>query len=172
MTLADFGGLVPCDNSTVSRIESGLLAPDLHFAEVADRAFTERHGWFTRFFRDSSDWTESSPFAREFQDFTDDEREASALYSFEHAVIPGLLQTEDYARSILSTHLGVTEAQVAEHLAARLGRQSVLTRDGPPLLWSVIDEMTLHREIGSPKIMHEALLHIADTARSPTSRFR
>jgi transcriptional regulator with XRE-family HTH domain len=167
MTLSEFGALVPCDNSTVSRIEAGLIAPDLHFAEVADRAFPFARGWFTRFFHDSANWTESSAFAAEFRDFADDELEATALYTFEHSVLPGLLQTEDYARAVLSRHPGVTAELVNSRVAARLGRQAVLTGDDPPLLWAVLDEMTLRRQYGSPKIMRDALLHLADMARLP-----
>jgi transcriptional regulator with XRE-family HTH domain len=167
MTLAEFGELVPCDNSTVSRIEVGLIAPDLHLAEVADRAFPFARGWFTRFFSDSADWTESSAFAVEFRDFAGDELEATALYWFEHSVLPGLFQTEDYARAVLSRHPGVTDELVDSRVAARMGRQAVITRDDPPLLWVVLDEMTLHREIGNPKIMRDVLLRLADTARLP-----
>jgi transcriptional regulator with XRE-family HTH domain len=123
LTLAEFGELVPCDNSTVSRIEAGLIAPDLHLAEVADRTFPFARGWFTRFFSDSANWTENSAFAIEFRDFADDELEATALYTFEHAVLPGLLQTEDYARAVLSRHPGVTNELVNSRVAARVGRQ-------------------------------------------------
>jgi transcriptional regulator with XRE-family HTH domain len=167
MTLADFGELVPCDNSTVSRIEAGLIAPDLHLAEVADRAFPFARGWFTRFFGDSANWTENSAFAVEFRDFADDELEATALYTFEHSVLPGLLQTEDYARAVLSRHPGVTHELVNSRVAARLGRQAVITRDDPPLFWAVLDEMTLRRQYGSPKVTRDALLHLADMARLP-----
>ena len=94
LTLAELGALVPCDNSTVSRIEAGLIAPDLHFAEVCDHAFPFCRGWFTRFFTDSADWAGSSVFPPEFRKFADDEAEATALYSFEHSLLPGLLQTQ------------------------------------------------------------------------------
>jgi transcriptional regulator with XRE-family HTH domain len=167
MTLAEFGALVPCDNSTVSRIEAGLIAPDLHLAEVADRAFPFARGWFTRFFKDSANWTDNSAFAAEFRDFAEDELEATALYTFEHAVLPGLLQTEDYARVVLSSYPGVTAEQVDKRVAARLSRQAVLTSDNPPLMWAVIDEGALHREPDDKTIMHDALLHLAKMAAMP-----
>jgi transcriptional regulator with XRE-family HTH domain len=167
MTLAEFGSLVPCDNSTVSRIEAGLIAPDLHLAEVADRTFPFARGWFTRFFSDSANWTENLAFAVEFRDFAEDELEATALYTSQHSVLPGLLQTEDYARAVLSRHPGVTDELVDSRVAARMGRQAVLTRDDPPLFWAVLDEMALRHQYGSPKIMRDALLHLADMARLP-----
>jgi transcriptional regulator with XRE-family HTH domain len=167
LTLAEFGALIPCDNSTVSRIEAGLIPPDLYLAEVADRAFPFARGWFTRFLTDSQNWIADAGLAEEFRDFAEDELEATALYSFEHSVLPGLLQTEDYARAVLSRHPGVSEELVSARVLSRLGRQAVLTRDDPPLLWSVIDEMVLRRQYGTPKITRDALLHLADMARLP-----
>jgi transcriptional regulator with XRE-family HTH domain len=167
MTLAEFGGLVPCDNSTVSRIEAGLIAPDLHLAEVADRAFPQARGWFTRFFNDSQDWNGNSALAPAFRDFADDEAEAAALYSFEHSLLPGLLRTEDYARAVLSKHPYTSDGRVTERVAARIARQTVLTSEDPPLMWAVIDQGALHREVGDAKIMHDALLHLAKMAALP-----
>jgi hypothetical protein len=167
MTLAEFGALVPCDNSTVSRIEAGLIAPDLHLAEVADRTFPFARGWFTRFFNDSQNWIADAGLAEEFRDFAEDELEATALYSFEHSVLPGLLQTEEYARAVLSRHPGVTDDLVTSRVAARLGRQTVLARDAPPLLWVVLDGMGLRRQYGSPKITRDGLLHVVDMAGLP-----
>jgi transcriptional regulator with XRE-family HTH domain len=167
MTLTEFGALVPCDNSTVSRIEAGLIAPDLHLAEVADRAFPQARGWFRRFFNDSQEWNGNGALAPAFRDFAADEAEATALYSFEHSVLPGLLQTEDYARVVLSSYPGATAAQVDQRVAARLNRQAILTSDNPPMMWSVIDQGVLHREVGGTKIMHDALLHLAKMAVFP-----
>lgn len=167
MTLAELGALVPCDESTGSRIEAGLIAPDLHFAEVCDRAFPFCRGWFARFFADSADWAENTAFPPAFRKFSDDEAEATALYSFEHALLPGLLQTEDYARAVLSKHPGVTDAQIDDRVAGRLDRQNVLTRDDPPFAWFVIDVSALNRDVGGPKLMHDALWHLADMARRP-----
>jgi transcriptional regulator with XRE-family HTH domain len=167
MTLAEFGALIPCDNSTVSRIEAGLIAPDLHLAEVADRAFPFARGWFARFLNDSGNWTDNSALAAAFRDFAEDEAEATALYSFEHSVLPGLLQTEDYARTVLSSYPGVTAEQVGKRVVARLYRQAILTSDNPPLMWTVIDRGALHREADDPRIMHDALSHLAKMAALP-----
>jgi hypothetical protein len=56
---------------------------------------------------------------------------------------------------------------VGERLAARLARQTALDRANPPLVWVLLDENVLHREVGGPKIMHEQLCHLADLARRP-----
>jgi transcriptional regulator with XRE-family HTH domain len=165
MTLGELGTLVPCDPSTVSRIEAGILAPDAHFAEVCDEAFPSSGGWFKRFYSESRDW--NTPFAAAFRPFTSYEAEASALYLFEHALLPGLFQTEAYARGILSQHPDATEAEVAERVAARMARQAVLNREVPPRVWAVISEPVLHREVGSAKITQEAIAHVAELSRRP-----
>jgi transcriptional regulator with XRE-family HTH domain len=166
MTLAALGALVPCDASTVSRVESGLLAPDESFAVAADRAFPAAGGWFGRFFAARGNW-DAAPFPPAFRDFVPDEAEATALYVFEHSLIPGLLATGDYSRAVLSRHPNVSDDVVSTRVAARLARQSVLTREDPPLVWAVIDDAALSRCVGGPEVMHDALLHLADVARLP-----
>jgi transcriptional regulator with XRE-family HTH domain len=165
MTLSNLAAMIPCAPSTVSRVESGTLAPDGHFAQVCDEAFPQVGGWFTRFYTDSRDW--NTPFPAAFRPFTFYEAEASALYLFEHALLPGLFQTEAYARGVLAQHPDTTEAQVSERVAARIVRQAVLDREAPPHVWAVISESALHREVGSVKTMHEALTHVAELARRP-----
>jgi transcriptional regulator with XRE-family HTH domain len=165
MTLADLAVLVPCDPSTVSRIESGILAPDAHLARVCDEAFPQLGGWFTRFYAESRDW--NAPFPPSFRPFAEDEAEATALYVFQFALVPGLLQTEDYARAVLSRHPNASDGEVAERVAARLARQAILARDEPPLTWFVLDAAVLHRDVGGPKVMYAALRHVAEMSRRP-----
>src|SRR6185437_5967725 len=131
MTQTDLGHLVPCDKSTVSRVEAGLAQPDQTFAVVCDAAFPAMGGFFTRFYNHSRSWGES--FTVAFGEFAAYEAEAVALWSFEHSLFPGLLQTEDYARAILERHPNVTPDQVAERVTRRIARQSVLERGEPPV---------------------------------------
>jgi hypothetical protein len=81
--------------------------------------------------------------------------------------VPGLLQTEDYARSVLAVRPGVTDDGLAELVAARIERQAILSRDKPPRLWVVIDEAVLRRQAGGSKIMRDQLSHLADVAERP-----
>jgi transcriptional regulator with XRE-family HTH domain len=165
MSLADLGALVPCDKSTVSRVESGLLVPDEAFARACDEAFPAAGGWFTRFYAARAKWDVA--VAPAFRSFVGDEARATALYVFEHSLIPGLLATEDYSRAVLSRHVGVTAEQVTARVAARMARQAILDREDPPLLWAVIDDAALSRCVGSPEIMRDALAHLAAMARRP-----
>jgi transcriptional regulator with XRE-family HTH domain len=163
MTQSDLGDLVPCDKATVSRTEAGLTVPDKHFAEVCSAAFSNE--WFSRFWADSQAW--NATFPAEFREYAEYEAEATSLWLFEHTMIPGLLQTENYARAVLERHVHVTPAEVTERLGARMARQSILDRDNPPALWVLLDENVLRREIGNAKIMSEALRHLAAVAARP-----
>lgn len=164
-TQSELGDLVPCDKSAVSRVEAGLIAPDETFARACDAAFPQMGGWFTRFWKDSQTWGAAFPPAlREFATY---EAQAVSLWTFEHTLMPGLLQVEGYAQAVLERHPNVTPDQVTERVAARLARQAVLDREDPPLLWVLLDENVLHREIGGRAVMHDQLAHLADMARRP-----
>lgn len=165
MSLADLGALVPCDKSTVSRIETGVLAPDDAFARACSKAFPAAGDWFVRFLQSYPKWRLG--IAPPFRSFVPDEERATALYVSEHSLVPGLLATADYSRAVLSRHLGVTPELVAMRLAARMARQGILNREDPPRLWAVIDDGALYRRIGSPEIMAAALTHLAAMARRP-----
>jgi transcriptional regulator with XRE-family HTH domain len=165
MSQSELGDLVPCDKATVSRIEAGLTVPDAHFAEVCDTAFPQSGGWFSRFWRDSQSWDATYP--EQFRAFAEYESEATSLWLFEHTLVPGLLQTEDYAREVLSRHPHVTPDEVAERVAARIARQSVLDREMPPLVYVLLDENVLRREVGDAKIMHDQIGHLAALAARP-----
>ena len=102
-----------------------------------------------------------------FRSFVADEARATALYTFEHSLIPGLLATEDYSRAVLSRHFDATPEQVAARVAARMARQAILDREDPPRLWAVIDDAAFNRNIGSPEITRDALVHLAAMARRP-----
>ena len=81
--------------------------------------------------------------------------------------MPGLLQTEDYARAILGARPDGNLDDLDEQVAARLARQAVLERAGAPQLWCVLDEGVLHRAIGGSKVMRSQLYRLADLAEHP-----
>ncbi|GIJ25667.1 hypothetical protein Vqi01_08290 [Micromonospora qiuiae] len=95
-----------------------------------------------------------------FRDWARIEQEATALRWFEPVYMPGLLQTEGYARAIL-TGAGLFGAdEIEQQVAARIDQQGVLTRDRPPLLSAVIDEHALRRRIGGAEVMREQAQHL------------
>jgi transcriptional regulator with XRE-family HTH domain len=101
--------------------------------------------------------------------YIDLESAASSLRIYTPLTIPGLLQTEDYARAIIATArpLELTEEEVERRIELRLHRQEVIARDPPLRLWAIMDEAALHRQVGGDKVMRGQLARLASAARHP-----
>jgi transcriptional regulator with XRE-family HTH domain len=90
---------------------------------------------------------------------------AASIRNFEPVVVPGLLQTEEYARAMFKGGPRELERDdVERRIEVRLARQQILTRDDRPRLWAVIDEAAIHRLVGGPAVMRAQLGHLIDTA--------
>jgi transcriptional regulator with XRE-family HTH domain len=90
---------------------------------------------------------------------------ASSIRNFEPVVVPGLIQTEDYARAMFRN--GPRELdrdEVERRVEVRMARQQVLARTDRPRLWSVIDEAVIRRVVGGTEVMRGQLRHLADCA--------
>ena len=94
-----------------------------------------------------------------FRPWLEEERAASVLRSFELALIPGLLQQEDYARTLLQGDEALVKARM-ERQAAVFGRNA-------PSAHFVIDEAALYYDRGGPKVMHPQLMHLAEIVNPP-----
>jgi Domain of unknown function (DUF5753) len=91
---------------------------------------------------------------------------AASIRNFEPIVVPGLLQTEGYARETFRN--GPRELdpdEVQRRVEVRLARQQILARDDRPRLWAVIDEAVLHRAVGGVSVMRRQLRHLAESAQ-------
>jgi transcriptional regulator with XRE-family HTH domain len=165
MSQSELGELVPCDKSVVSRTEASLTPVDEAFAHACDVAFPNFNGFFTRFWRVCQSWGAALPAP--FREFAHYEAEAMTIWTFQHALVPGILQTEDYARAVLERHPNVTDDQVSERVTARVARQAILESKRPPLLWALLDESVLYREVGGAKIMKEQMTRLAVMGRQP-----
>lgn len=161
---ADLADQIPYSLSTISMVEALHRVPTRDLAVHLDKAFGTP-GTFTRLKGRLRDL----PFPASFRPFAAYEAEATALYVFEHSLIPGLLQTSEYARAVMATRPHTAEDEIDNLVVARLARQSVLTRDDPPapLLWALIDEGVLHRPVASAEVMHDQLLHLVAVSRRP-----
>jgi transcriptional regulator with XRE-family HTH domain len=95
------------------------------------------------------------------------EAAASVIRNYELQFVPGLLQTEPYARAIIRLGNARTEDEVARRTQARLSRQEVLRRPAPPRLWAVVDESALRRCIGGKGVMREQIGHLIEMADHP-----
>ncbi|PZF99503.1 helix-turn-helix domain-containing protein [Micromonospora deserti] len=105
-----------------------------------------------------------------FRPWQEIEREALSLRSYESVVLPGLLQTEAYARAVLSGAGLIPRGDVERHLTARLARQGVLKRDDPPQFTAVVDEAVLRRPVGGRAAMREQLQAIVTACAEPHIR--
>jgi transcriptional regulator with XRE-family HTH domain len=119
---------------------------------------------------DEQSWLQSFPpeLPEAYATYISFEGEASSLLNYECLYIPGLLQTEDYARAALSRGMpNATKEEVNRQLEARMSRQAVLTREPPLRLWAIVDEAALHRPVGGIKVMAQQLEHLASSAELP-----
>ncbi|WP_399125843.1 DUF5753 domain-containing protein [Streptomyces sp. ITFR-6] len=111
------------------------------------------------------------------EQYMDLERTALALSWFENQVLPGLLQTENYARAVFRSKVPVMpedeiEAQVAARIepaqvAARIERQEILHRKNPPTTSFIISEAVLRDRLGGDEVYAETLRHLAEVAQLP-----
>jgi transcriptional regulator with XRE-family HTH domain len=103
-----------------------------------------------------------------YADYISFESEARSVSDYESLFIPGLLQTEDYARAVIRGALPqATEEQVESRVTARMERQALLTRDNPLQLWAIMDEAAARRIVGGPAVMREQLARLRETAALP-----
>ncbi|RDG38427.1 helix-turn-helix domain-containing protein [Streptomyces corynorhini] len=103
-----------------------------------------------------------------YRDFISLESQASTARTLETSVVPGLLQTREYARAVTRAALeGVPAAAVDALTEVRLARQAVLRTTTPLRLHAVLDEAVLRREVGGPGVMREQLRRLSELARLP-----
>ncbi len=96
------------------------------------------------------------------------EAEATAISDFQSSVVPGLLQTADYARAgHEATMPRLNSDQIERHIEAKLTRQRLLRQASPPSFAAVLDEAALHRAVGGPQVMAAQLAHLIETTRLP-----
>jgi transcriptional regulator with XRE-family HTH domain len=115
-------------------------------------------------------FAEHAPYARQslapdwLVRFFDAEAQANVIKSYQTQVITGLLQTEDYARTIISAR---PTSNLEELIANRMDRQAILARKIPPRLWLILEESVIHRRLRDPGVAKAQLQHLVDMARSP-----
>lgn len=99
-----------------------------------------------------------------FELFLGLESEADTIRDFELAMIPGLLQTDDYARELIRGLMSFDAAEIERRVELRMARQKILTREDAPQLWAILDEAAVRRVVGGKAIMKAQLLHLANSA--------
>jgi transcriptional regulator with XRE-family HTH domain len=103
-----------------------------------------------------------------FRTYVDLESVASLIRTYEGQFIPGLLQTDAYMRAVVhGAHLEETAEEVGRRVRLRMARQVLLTREGAPRLWAVIDEAALRRPVGGREVMVGQLERLLEAAKLP-----
>lgn len=164
MSRAELGKLAHCSYSLVAKVESGDRVPTLGFAKVCDETFPHAGGRFERF------WPLALRYAFPpwFRPYAELEWTASMVRVFQPFLIPGLVQTPDYARGVL---LAGRPTNIDDLVTARIGRQHVLTREQDPArLWLILRDNVLTNTVGSPAVMRQQLIHLRNLAETPQHR--
>ncbi|MCX4663153.1 helix-turn-helix domain-containing protein [Streptomyces uncialis] len=128
------------------------------FVLLAEEA--NRPGWWQRFHDILPGW---------FSMYVSLEGAAVLIRAYEPHFVPGLLQTEDYARAVLrSGAVGQTRPEdIDGHVALRMQRQDLLTRENAPRLWVVMDETALRRPAGGPEVMRGQIDKLLECTKLP-----
>lgn len=101
------------------------------------------------------------------------ENDAIALFNYEPQLVPGLLQTGDYAMAIIrACYSDFAEGAMEQMVRTRMGRQTLLSRSHGPTLDVILDEMVLRRPVGEPGVMPGQLRHLVNMAARPRIRLR
>lgn len=148
----------------ISNIESFQRAPLIEHGHAVDKAFG-----LTDMFAAKARDIHSGSFPEAFQDFPEHEATADDVLVYEHSLIPGLVQTQAYARAVFGTLPNVTDDEVERLVSARMSRQDALFGEEArrPRLWALVDEAALDRPVGSADVMYEQCMRVLEVSRLP-----
>ncbi|MEV4441218.1 helix-turn-helix transcriptional regulator [Streptomyces sp. NPDC049577] len=160
LSLARLGKIVRYSSSHLARVEVAEVVPPPELPPLLDAAFGT-DGIFERIYETAR----HEPFPDNIQRRLDLENQAEFIKEFAGYFIPGLIQTEGYARELFRgfDHRR-TEEKVEELVAERMGRKKLLRSDSPPRIAYVVDEAVLRRPVGTPGVWYEQLATLADLA--------
>ncbi|MFJ2603738.1 Scr1 family TA system antitoxin-like transcriptional regulator [Streptomyces sp. NPDC091279] len=154
-----------CGPSLVAKIETGSRVPQLEFAQACDCAFPDSNGRFARL------WPLAIRYAYPpwFRHYVELECTATVVKMFHPQLLPGLVQTREYARAVLRTS---RPDNLDDLITARMERQRILDReDKPPAsLRLVLNEAVLRNSVGDPAVMRGQLTHLRELAAVPRHR--
>jgi transcriptional regulator with XRE-family HTH domain len=174
-TVADIARDLGWSESKLSRIEtahSGIRGPDLerllklYRTQEAERkrltalaAQARQRGWWEAY---------GDALPNAYETYIGFEAEASSIFNYQAQLVPGLLQTAEYASAVVQAD-GVSDnpAVLEQRVAVRMARQAVLTRDPPPSLWVILDEAVLRRPIGGKDVLRRQLGRLIESADRP-----
>ena len=158
---------IGCDRSYVSRVENGRIHLSRTYAEKIDALLGTHFTWLVRLAEaaDGGDW---------FTGLVEYEERATRHRMWEYSLIPGLMQTRDYARAALSAGVAaglITDVESA--LERRLARQhAVFDRENPPVMSVILNWTVLRQPVGGSDTMREQLAHLLELGDHPQVNVR
>jgi transcriptional regulator with XRE-family HTH domain len=168
LTQGALAAQIPCDRSHVARIEAGTRVPQDTFAKKCDELLGTG-GVLMRLWG-RIDWYPQVEHPDWFERRAEMDAKAVTLRAYQERVIPGLLQTPDYAHALFSQIASGDE--VEERVRARLSRQPRFLADGGPLYVAVLDESCLRNAVGSPEVMRGQCAHLLSVGQRPNIRIQ
>ncbi|NMO88622.1 helix-turn-helix transcriptional regulator [Actinomycetospora sp. TBRC 11914] len=170
-TMEDAARVLHCSTAKISRLESGTRSASVRdvrdlcgFYKLADNEIAELEELARQ--SHQSSWWQS--YSLTYGTFIGLEQSAETISEYATLIVPGLLQTYDFAKSVVSTlEPSLTELVVEDRAKARIARQEILEQNDPPDLWSIIDELALFRVVGSETIMERQIEHLIEISRLP-----
>jgi hypothetical protein len=150
--------------SYVSKVEAGAILCSERFAQGCDVVFNT-NGVFARLREKITERSDPSWF----RPYLQLEGEARTILDYSMTLVMGLLQTEGYATAIYRAQNPLmTPEEIKKNVDSRLGRRKVLSRERPPLLWTVLHENCLSTKVGNDGVMADQLTHLLGEAQSPS----
>jgi transcriptional regulator with XRE-family HTH domain len=167
LTVDDVAGQLLCSATKVSRLETGMRRPSLRdvrdlcaLYDLDERTSTELMN-LARGAREQGWWTQYADVS--FEPYIGLEAEATAITCYSMHYVPGLLQTDEYARALIKAIVPGIEPEVCEQrVEVRLRRQQLLEQDHRPRYRVLLDEAVLHRRVGGAQVMYAQLSKILD----------
>jgi transcriptional regulator with XRE-family HTH domain len=173
LTIDEVATILECSDSKISRIETAHVRAtprdvrdllniygitgeqQVQLVQLAREA--RQKGWWHQAYGDLP--------VRELVGLED---EATSIRTYLEQLVPGLLQTEEYARAVLRAIHPDLELEEVEHsVELRMARQQLLSRSDPPNLWAVLDEAVVRRQVGGVKVMKNQLERLVEDSALP-----
>ncbi|MEV6505676.1 helix-turn-helix transcriptional regulator [Streptomyces sp. NPDC051642] len=159
LTQRQLGVIINYTGSMIGQIETAKKLPSLEFSRAVDAALNTG-GLLTRLL----DLVLRSQLPAWFRQVGELESRAVEICSFESQMIHGLLQTEEYARTVLGT---LDQSNLDDRTAVRIGRQRIFEKEEPPVFWVILSEAALYLEIGGRRTMRNQLARLLSYENNP-----
>ncbi|WLQ64978.1 MULTISPECIES: helix-turn-helix domain-containing protein [Streptomyces] len=157
----DLGAPLFVSGSFIGQLEAGTRRMQADQAQRLDEVLGA-DGFFVR----NCAALKKSKYPDHFAEAAEAEAVAQTIKEYSPLLIPGLLQSEKYARAVfLAGRPTAPEATIDELVAARIERASLLAHPTTPMVWMVLDEAVIRRRVGGTAVMSEALCHLAQLSR-------